>query len=399
MMMKGGFYLQFPFSRKKRQAVTSASYPLLLAPKRAAPAAAKSMPLPNPPPPSPAEWQLYDALRYAVPVVDAALHKIVRLCGGFRLTAETDAAQQLLDRFSDTVPVNAAGCGLHTFTDQMLDALLTYGNAVGELVCDADTGKPQALLTAHPAILEIHADSAVSCRYYLRGDTEEKRIPLAYPERILFAALSPPPSGIYGVSVLRGLPSISQILLRIYECIGQNYDRAGNVRYAVTYRPDANSAAFAQSHAKDIAQAWQSGIHAAACGEVQDFVAVGDVDIKVIGAENQLFDTNIPVRQLLEQIVAKLSIPPFLLGFSWSTTERMSAQQADILTSELEYFRRMLTPMLRKIGIAVLHDGGFAENVRVEWDNINLQDERELAEARLKNAQARQIEEALSSEK
>ena len=385
--------MRFPIPPRKRRRPTSETMPLLLTPNRSASAnTAKTLPLKPPPPPSPAEWQLYDALRYAVPVVDAALQKIVRLCGGFRLTAEDEAAQALLDAFAENVPVNAAGCSLQSFADQMLDALLTYGNAVGELICDAESGVPLGLVTAHPSAIAIAADSPVSCRFYLRGENGKAEQPLAHPEQILFAALSPPPSGIYGVSVLRGLPVLSQILLRIYECVGQNYDRAGNVRYAVTYHPDANAAAFAQNHAKEISDAWKSGMQAAACGDVQDFVAVGDVDIKVIGAENQLFDTNIPVRQLLEQIVSKLSIPPFLLGFSWSTTERMSAQQADILTSELEYFRRVLSPILRKIGNAVLHSAGFSETVGIDWDNINLQDETELAEARLKNAQAKQIE-------
>ena len=75
----------------------------------------------------------------------------------------------------------------------------------------------------------------------------------------------------------------------------------------------------------------------------------------------------------------------------------MSTQQADILTSELEYFRRLLSPILRKIGNAVLHSAGFSESVQVAWDSINLQDETELAEARLKNAQAKQIEQQLDA--
>ena len=70
----------------------------------------------------------------------------------------------------------------------------------------------------------------------------------------------------------------------------------------------------------------------------------------------------------------------------------MSAQQADILTSELEYFRRVLTPVLRKIGIAVLRGAGFADEPDISWSMINLQDETELADARLKNAQAEEIE-------
>ena len=86
------------------------------------------------------------------------------------------------------------------------------------------------------------------------------------------------------------------------------------------------------------------------------------------------------------------SIPPFLLGLNWSTTERMSAQQSDILTSELEYYRRLLEPILREICEAFLRLNGYACGVEIEWDNINLQDEEALAKSRLYNAQAKTAE-------
>ena len=188
------------------------------------------------------------------------------------------------------------------------------------------------------------------------------------------------------------------VLLRIYQCIGQNFDRAGNIRYAVTYKPKENGDfAYSKERAMQIAKEWADGMNSSKYGHVKDFVAVGDIDIKVIGADNQLFDTNVPVRQILEQIVSKLSIPPFLLGLSWSTTERMSSQQADILTSELEYYRRLITPILCEIGDSYLCSVGADAVCSVEWENINLQDEESLAEARLKNAQAAEIEARLKN--
>ncbi|MBR5371956.1 MAG: serine/threonine protein phosphatase [Oscillospiraceae bacterium] len=372
------------FSWLRRDSKTESSVPLIL------PAAHAGQNYPVPLAADPLEWRLYEALRYAVPVIDAALRKIIRLTGGLHLTAESSGAQDLLTAFAEHVPVNASGASLQTFADQMLDSLLMYGNAVGELLVDAD-GLPCGLLSVKPELLVPVPDSPTHCAFYTRSP-DGKQYPVKHPERILFAALDPPAGSVCGVSVLRGLPAISKILLRIFECIAQNYDRAGNVRYAVTYHPDSASAGFAKEHAEQIAAAWKDGIRAAKYGEVQDFVAVGDIDIKVIGAENQLFNTEIPVRQILEQIVSKLSIPPFLLGFSWSTTERMSTQQADILTSELEYFRRLLSPVLRRVGTEYLRACGYADTVTVEWDNINLQDETELADARLKNAQAQEIE-------
>lgn len=355
---------------------------------------AAALPLTAPDAPCPAVWQLYEALRGSVPVIDAAFRKIVRLCGGFTILVDDPEAQQFMDRFCAYVSVGSNGCSLQEFADRMLDSLLLYGNAVGEMLFDEETGQMTALNTAHPRSLIIQRDAQQGCRYYAQHDNHCEPIAIARPERILFISMQPPVDGIYGVSVLNGLPAISKVLLRIYECIGQNYDRAGNVRYAVTYRPgnDPASAAYANEHAAEIAAAWQDGIRGMQHGEIQDFIVAGDVEIRAIGAENQMPDTEIPVRQLLEQIVSKLGIPPFLLGLNWSSTERMSAQQADILTSELEYFRRIITPTLLKVARAALHGEGYLDEPRVLWDNINLQDETELAEARLKNAQAYEIE-------
>lgn len=336
----------------------------------------------------PFEKELYDRLRYAVPIIDAAVMKIIRLTGGFRVICSDPEHQQELDRFTENVPVGISGRSVSCFADNFLDSLLTYGSAVGEIASDSSESRIAGLWNGDVSRVRVASgDDPFSRRYMLRlGDGSEKAV--AHPERILYASLAG------GHSILRGLPAMSSILLRIYECIGQNYDRAGNVRYAVTYKPPSGSGdvMYSRERAQLIAEQWADGMNSARCGQVKDFVAVGDVDIKVIGADNQLFDTNVPVRQLLEQLVAKLSIPPFLLGLSWSSTERMSSQQADILTSELEYYRRLLTPVICDIGNAFLASSGWDCFCRVEWDNINLQDESVLAEARLKNAQAREIE-------
>ena len=82
---------------------------------------------------------------------------------------------------------------------------------------------------------------------------------------------------------------------------------------------------------------------------MRDVVSVGDVSIKAIGADNQILDSETPVRQILEQLVAKTGLPPFMLGLSWSSTERLRAQQADMLTSELTALRRTLEPVLARV--------------------------------------------------
>lgn len=342
----------------------------------------------------PFEKELYDRLRATVPIVDAALMKIVRLTGGFKVVCSEESRQGLLDDFLDNVPVGLTGRSIYTFVDNYLDSLLTYGSAVGEIAADSKEGIIAGLYNGDVSRLKIRSGTSPFTRQYMVCGGDGSLRCIAHPERILYSALTG------GRSVLRGLPALSSILMRIYQCIGQNFDRAGNVRYAVTYKPSQNSgeAVYSRERAVQIAKEWADGMNSAKYGQVKDFIAVGDIDIKVIGAENQLFDTNVPVRQLLEQLTAKLSIPPFLLGLNWSSTERMSSQQADILTSELEYYRRILSPVICDIGNAFLCSQGIDAVCRVEWDNINLQDETALAEARLKNAQAREIEMRLEAE-
>jgi hypothetical protein len=346
------------------------------------------------------ENRLYDSLRQCVPVIDAAITKIIRLTGGYKVVAEKEFAQELLDDFCNNVSVGTSGKSIYSFTDSYFDSLITYGNAVGEYVIDNENYSFLGLYNANFSGIHIEKGREPFSKIFYKKKIDGSKERLRNPERIIFTALAPTNGEIYGRSVLRGLPALSKTLLKIYQCIGQNYERTGNVRYAVLYKPPASGPEKSQTRERvtAIAKEWAEGMRSSRCGEIRDFVCSGDVEIKVIGAENKLMDTNIPVRQLLEQLISKLSIPPFLLGLSWSTTERMSAQQCDILTSELEYYRRLLNPVIIEICDTFLKLSGISTKLSVEWSNINLQDESELALARLNNAKALEIEKKIEKE-
>ena len=114
-------------------------------------------------------------------------------------------------------------------------------------------------------------------------------------------------------------------------------------------------------------------------------------EVLMIGGDAPILDSQVPVRQVMEQIVAKTSIPPFMLGLNWNSTERMSAQQADMLTTEITAIRRTLTPVVEQICRMWLRMQGYARAFRVDWDDINLQDEVEEAKAALYREQARKL--------
>ena len=151
--------------------------------------------------------------------------------------------------------------------------------------------------------------------------------PLPYQHLLLFTTMNPEPAHPYGVSLFRGMPFLAEILVKIYNTIGINW-------------------------------------------------------------EAPILDSQIPVRQILEQLVAKTGLPPFLLGLSWSTTERMSVQQADLLTSELWALRRMVEPAMEKVCRTFLALEGLDDRFQIIWDDISLQDITQQAQAQLYQAQA-----------
>ena len=176
--------------------------------------------------------------------------------------------------------------------------------------------------------------------------------------------------------------------MKIYHTIGVNWERCGNVRFAVTCRDGDGQAA---ERSRQLAGEWSRAMAESRNGSVRDFVAVGDVEIRVIGGDAPILDSEVPVRQILEQIVAKTGIPPFMLGLSWSSTERMSAQQADLLTTEITAIRRTLTPVVERVCRMWLRMHGYSCGCEVVWDDINLQDEVEESRAELYREQARRL--------
>lgn len=337
---------------------------------------------------SKAERELYSSLREAVPIIDAAICKIIRLIGNFKVIAHDKRAQSIIDDFIRNVNISGSSRGMYGFLCTYIDELLTYGEAVGEMVLSKDGEQISALYNASLDDVQIVACKSPLKLLVCKNDLGEIT-PVKNQELVFVTLLNPKAGTACGTSVLKSLPFVSSILLRIFGSIKTNWERVGDVRFAVTYKPEQNGATLTQEGAKQIADEWKKAMRS---DSVCDFVSVGDISIKVIGAENQIPDCDIPIRHIMEQILSKLGIPPFMLGISWSSTERMSEQQADILTSELEYYREILNPVISKIISTQLRLCGFNCGFDIEWNNINLQDSVELSQARLNNAKAMQIE-------
>ncbi len=333
------------------------------------------------------EERVYRELREAIPVLDVAIGKLVRLSGGFAVKCRDSQTQKQLEHFLQTVSCGRGQVGIDSFLAGFVDSLLTYGRAVGEMVVAG--GHLQAVCWGDVTCLEAQ-EGENPLEMVLYGPDEYGQLrPLPYPHLLLFTTWNAEPAHPYGVSLFRGMPFLADILMKIFAAVGSNWERAGNVRYSVICKGNENlDPGAVQERGRQVAAEWARAMEDGKNGTVRDFVAMGDVQIKVIGGEAPILDSQVPVRQILEQLVAKTGLPPFLLGLNWSTTERMSTQQADILTSELWALRRTVEPVLQKICQMFLALEGLDTKVKILWNDISLQDITEEAKAELYQAQA-----------
>ena len=152
------------------------------------------------------EIRLYRAVREAVPVVDAAIYKLIRMVGGVTAACSDPAAERGLGEFLRTVPAGRGQYGVNAFLEGYLDALLTCGRAIGEIVPAAGNREIAAVLWGRVEDIEIR-EGDHPLAFTICGPDEQGRMgPLPCQDLLLFTPLNPEADSPYGVSLLRGLP-------------------------------------------------------------------------------------------------------------------------------------------------------------------------------------------------
>jgi len=213
---------------------------------------------------------------FGVPIVDAAVWKLTRLCGGVGVKCGDSRAQAGLEEFFRTVDTGWGQRGVQSFLDRYLDDLFPCGRALGEIVLTGDGRDIAAMLCADPEQVEIKlGNNPLDFRICRAGTGEGRELP--WQELLLFTPFQPTGDAPCGVSLLRSMPFLSGILLKIFQATGQNWERAGSLRFAVVCRPGEGEEAFAQERCSQVAQEWSAAMQAGREGSVRDFVAVGDV--------------------------------------------------------------------------------------------------------------------------
>jgi hypothetical protein len=348
------------------------------------------------------EMDLYRELRRLLPIVDAAIHRLTRLIGTVRVESTAGVIEDI-EGFLRHVPVNGLQRGFDVFLANHIGQMLLYGCAGAEVVPETGRRGVRALLNLDSRYLRVLEDNPplkLGIGYQPPGTREPIRIP---PSLALYSVNAPEGDAPYGTSLLRSVPFVARLVLTMERALEQTWERMGAPSYKVTWNPPADFVDPDGERTREIMKGIEDGFTSAMqarhdTGLVSDFFAAGDVTAEILGAGGSQLEFRETYRALTEQIVARTGLPPFMLGLSWATTERMSQQQADLLINEVKHLRRQLEPMVEQLidlwMVLVRRRARF----RVRWSEVSLQDLKDTADAVYRRAMARKADvEALTA--
>lgn len=304
---------------------------------------------------------LYEAIREAVGPIDAAINMTTVLDGIIAVGGDNDALVQEIDDWMKNIRVNDLETGFQSFYRSQGNEMYEQGFVVGEPILAlndvvqlrvADSKgvifkrvEGGALETWYrkPAPSRGRRDGTDNIERVLRnsyqnvttGMLERNNYRKLDPMHLVYAVFNPEADGPYGTSLMRSTEFDTKVLLTMKNALHRTWDRFGDPILDVQYKTKAKiSPAELDKRRKEIADNIATAMSIKASGNSADVVnGVGKDDeiiIKVLGADGQVLDIEMPAKFIMESIISKTGLPAWMLGYHWSTAERLAQRQGEI---------------------------------------------------------------------
>lgn len=337
-----------------------------------------------------------------IPVYKRAIQILVGFCGMPLFEGDEAAVKDLIE-WSTNVQYGRIGRGLGAWQRDYLGQCLKYGYGVGEAEIGAARKEVSALWVYRSPTCGFKSNEFGELEIIQQQAGRGMGVTLN-PETTVLTVNDPEGCDPNGQPLFMACPTFAQIWLEVASSYRSTWRRCGiPVFHIHTRLPDTlddpegeiasevNSAVEAQ---------WNAGIKSQVVdGRAQDFftASTGEASVKTVGSDGQLIDIQIAKRNIVEELVVATGIPPWMLGYSWSTTERLSTQQADTLLAWIDCMRAAATPGLRQIIELRQRLAGKRGKVSLRWPDVNLQDLTETATAALNEARALESKEKVAT--
>lgn len=377
--------------------------------------------------------EFYEVLREAIPIIDSAIRRLISLNGTIKVIGDNAALVRELEDFCTSVPVNDMQHGIQAFLENSCNEVFEQGFAISEFVLTKDLKDIAGLRVSDSKQIFFRRNTeGIAEPWYRYGGFQTSNLwsrPESAIQRILTATYSQPVylNGMWeiklnpdnklyfsinnentdphGVSMMRSLEFVSKVLVTMQNSVMNVWERFGDPIYHLNYKTTKRDmqGTDIEARRKKIETDFNAAIAAKRTGKSADFVTAvntdASIEIKVIGSDNQVLTLDVPARHILEQIVSKTSLPAWMLGIYWSTTERMATLEVEAALQDARIRQLAMIPEFLRLFSMYLKAHGRTwkqtttdPNKPGDWGFIfetpNLRDLVAQAQARFLNAQA-----------
>ncbi|MCP4747288.1 MAG: hypothetical protein GY874_14280 [Desulfobacteraceae bacterium] len=338
--------------------------------------------------------ELMEFLRESIPIVDAAINRLVSLDGHIEIKGNNEALVQEIKEWWDSVPVNNVQKGVQAFHQNLSAEAFEQGFALGEFVANKQRNDIAGLRVADSKFIKFRRNKEHSLEILQKSD-DDHDYRLLRPESLMYFSIYNENQNPYGTPLMRSCEFVSKIFITIQNAQLNVWERFGDPSYSIIYKTSKKDGKEHEKRKRQIEKEFAAAIRAKRGGDSADFIRVidtnSDIIIKVIGADGQVLEMEVPSRHVLEQIVAKTGLPPWMLGLHWSTTERLSNAESEMLLADVATRRAAKLPLFTDLvrNLLLLRGKTWKPgDWHLEWAGVNLRDVVSQAQARFLNAQA-----------
>lgn len=339
------------------------------------------------------EADFYEFLREAIPVIDAAFGRLVSLDGHVIVKGDSDSHVDEIQDWIDNVAVNDIQKGMQAFHQNLSNEAFEQGFGMGEYVTDKKRTDIIGLRVADSKFIKFKRTAAGLDIYQKANDDLDYRF--LNPANLMYFSINNENQNPYGTPLMRSCEFVAKILATIQNSLLNVWERFGDPSFSIIYKTSKREGVDLAARRQTIETEFNTAIKAKREGKSADFVRAidtnSDIEIKIIGADNQELELEVPARHVLEQIIAKTGLPPWMLGMHWSTSERLSNAEAEMLLADVATRQSAKMPLFTNLvkTMLVLRGRPWKKgDWWLEWGQVNLRDLVQQAQARFLNAQA-----------
>ncbi len=381
----------------------------------------------------------YEALREGIPIIDAAIRRLISLNGTVKIIGDNAAIVKELEDFCLNVPVNDHQKGIHAFLENFSNETFEQGFSLPEFIATPDL-KDIAQLRVPDSkqiffrrrgdggtdpwyrYLNNFLPSSVT-RYSSPGSLAERILAATYNQAIyinsgwevkldpvnkLYFSINNENVDPYGVSLMRSMEFCSQILMTLQNSVKNTWERFGDPSYHVKYKTNKKDLGpdTLEGRRQKIQTDFSNAIRSKRAGKSADFVtalnADADMTISVVGHDNQVLELLVPAQHVLEQIVSKTGLPAWMLGVGSKTVQGMAALEVEAALQDAKIRQLAMLPELIRLMSVFLRlrsrswktittDPAKPGDWGIVFETPNLRDLVAQAQARFLNSQADQM--------